>query len=106
MRGFDMGGMLRQAQKMQKEMARVQEDLKRRVVEGTAGGGAVTAQVTGGLELVSIRIDPQVLSPDEKDVLEEMVVAAVGAAMREARKMVQEEMGKLTGGLGLPPGLL
>ena len=102
MKGFDMGGMLRQAQKMQKEMARLQEDLKKRVVEGTAGGGMVTAQVTGGLELVSLKIDPQVLSPDEKDVLEEMIVAAVNAATQEAQKMAQQEMGKLTGGMNLP----
>ncbi len=106
MKGFDMGGMLRQAQKMQKEMARVQEDLKKRVVEGTAGGGMVTAQVTGGMELVALKIDPQVLSPGEKDVLEEMIVAAVNAAAKEAQKMLQQEMGKLTGGMGLPPGLV
>lgn len=102
MKGFDMGGMMRQAQKMQKEMARMQEELRKRVVEGTAGGGMVTAQVTGGMELVALKIDPQVLSPDEKDVLEEMIVAAVNAATKEAQKMVQQEMGKITGGAGLP----
>lgn len=102
MKGFDMGGMMRQAQKMQKEMARMQEELKKRVVEGTAGGGMVTAQVSGGMELLALKIDPQVLSPDEKDVLEEMIVAAVNAATKEAQKMVQQEMGKITGGAGLP----
>ncbi len=106
MKGFDMGGMLRQAQKMQKEMARVQEELKKRVVEGSAGGGMVTAQVTGGMELVALKIDPQVLTPSDKDVLEEMIVAAVNAATQEAQKMLQQEMGKLTGGMGLPPGLV
>lgn len=106
MKGFDMGGMLRQAQKMQKEMARVQEEVGKRVVEGTAGGGMVTAHVTGGMELVALKIDPQVLSSGEKDLLEEMIVAAVNAATKEAQKMLQQEMGKLTGGMGLPPGLV
>lgn len=80
----------------------MQEELKKRVVEGTAGGGMVTAQVSGGMELLALKIDPQVLSPDEKDVLEEMIVAAVNAATKEAQKMVQQEMGKITGGAGLP----
>ncbi len=102
MKGFDMGGMIRQAQKMQKEMARIQEELKKRVVEGSSGGGMVTAQVNGGMELVALKIDPQVLSPSEKEVLEEMIVAAVNAATTEAQKMVQQAMGKVTGGMNLP----
>lgn len=102
MKGLDLGGMMKQAQKMQKEIARVQEEVKTRVVEATSGGGAVVAQVSGGLELVSIKIDPKVLSPDEKEILEDMIVTAVSQATAEAQRMVQKEISKVTGGAGLP----
>ena len=102
MKGPDFGNLMSQANKMRKEMARVQEGLKNRVVDGTAGGGMVTAQVNGAMELVSLKIDPQVISPDEKEILEDLVVAAVNQATQEAQKMMQEEMGKLTGGMKIP----
>ena len=102
MKGPDFGNLMSQASKMRKEMARVQESLKTRVMDGTAGGGMVTAQVNGAMELVSIKIDPQVLAPDEKDVLEDLIVAAVNQATQEAQKMMQEEMGKITGGMKIP----
>ena len=102
MKGPDLSGLLGQAQKMKKEMARVQEELKTRVVEGAAGGGKVVAQVNGAMELVSLKIDPDVIDPGDREMLEDMVVAAVNTATQEAQKMVQQEMAKLTGGLRIP----
>ena len=102
MKGPDFGNLMSQANKMRKEMARVQESLKQRVVDGTAGGGMVTAQVNGALELVSIKVDPEVLKPDEKEMLEDLIVAAVNQATQEAQKMMQEEMGKITGRMKIP----
>ena len=98
----DMSGMLRQAQKMQKDMAKIQEDLKERVVEGSSGGGAVKAFVNGQQELLSLKIDPAAIDPKDPSMLEDLVVAAVNQALQEAQKMMQEEMGKITGGLRIP----
>jgi DNA-binding YbaB/EbfC family protein len=103
----DMGGLMRQAQKMQAELRRMQEDLKDRVVEGKAGGDAVVAFVNGAQELLQVKIKPEVLDPDEVEDLEDMVVAAVRSAMDEAKKMAEAETSRITGGLGggLPFGL-
>jgi len=98
----DFSSILKQAQKMQREVMALQEELKKRVVEGTAGGGMVTAYVNGGKELVKITLDPQVVDPDDVEMLEDLIVAAVSSAMEKAEAMVQEEMKKITGGLGLP----
>ncbi len=98
----DFSSILKQAQKMQREVMALQEELKKRVVEGTAGGGMVTAYVNGGKELVKITLDPQVVDPDDVEMLEDLIVAAVSSAMEKADAMVQEEMKKITGGLGLP----
>ena len=106
MKGFggmgDMSGMLRQAQKMQKDMARIQEELKERIVEGTAGGGMVKALVNGQQEVVSVKIDPSVIDPSDPSMLEDLVVAAVQNALKASREMMQAEMQKVTGGMGLP----
>lgn len=103
MKGFgDMGGMLRQAQKMQKEMARVQADLKERVVEGSAGGGAVKAFVNGQQELVSLKIDPAAVDPQDVSMLEDLVMAAVQNGLKASRELMAAEMQKVTGGMGLP----
>lgn len=98
----DFAGLLKQAQKMQKEMGRVQEELKQKVVEGTAGGGMVRAQVNGSMEVVSIKIDPQVINAEEPEMLEDLVLAAVRQGIEQAREMSKAELGKLTGGLSLP----
>jgi len=100
--GLDFGEMMKQAQKMQKDMARIQEDLKERIVEGVAGGGMVKAFVNGGQELVGIKIDPEAVDPDDAEMLEDMVVAAVNQGMTKAKELAQKEMGKITGGLGIP----
>ena len=102
-----MGKMMRQIQKMQEDMQRLQEELKQRTVEASAGGGAVRAVVTGGLELRQVKIDPAAVDPDDLEMLEDMIAAAVNEALRKAQEMVQEEMARITGGLNLPqiPGL-
>ena len=98
----DMGQLMKQAQDMQRRVAKVQADLKERIEEGSSGGGMVTAMVNGSQDVVSIRIDPEVVDPDDVDMLEDLVLAAIRQAMEKARKLASEEMGKATGGLGLP----
>ena len=100
-----MGDMLRQAQKMQQEMGRIQADLKERVVEGSAGGGAVKAFANGAQELVSIKIEPSAVDPQDPSMLEDLVLAAVQNALKASQELMAAEMKKVTGGLGLPPGL-
>lgn len=106
--GGGMGGMgdiLKQAQQMQKKMAKLQEDLKERVVEGTAGGNMVKALVNGKKELLKVEINPEVMDPDDVEMLEDLIIAAVNQAMKKAEEMSEEEMNKITGGLGGMPGL-
>ena len=98
----NMGDLMKSAQKMQKDMARIQEELKTRIVEGDAGGGMVRVQVNGGQEVVAVKIDPSVVDPDDVEMLEDLVIAAVREGMRKAHELSQREMGKLTGGLNLP----
>ena len=99
---FDLGGLLKQAQALQERLASAQDELAKRTVEGTAGGGMVTAVVNGRLEVVSIRIDPTLLEKPDHEMLQDLVVAAVNGGIRAAQRMMGEEMGKLTGGLKLP----
>lgn len=101
----NMNNMIKQAQKMQKDMMKVQEELELRHVEASAGGGAVTVVVTGKKELVSIKIKPEVVDPEDVEMLQDLILAAVNEAIRMAEEMVSGEMGKLTGGLGLPGGM-
>lgn len=104
---FNMQKMLKQVQKMQEEMGRVQEALANERVEGTAGGGMVKAIVTGHGDLVSISIDPSVVDPQDVSMLEDLVVAATGEALRKAKESAAERMKAVTGGLNMPglPGL-
>jgi hypothetical protein len=103
---FDLGGLLKQAQALQERLASAQEDLAKRTVEGTAGGGMVTATVNGRLEVMSVRIDPTLLVEPDGEMLQDLVVAAVNAAIHAAQRMMGEEMGKLGGGLGIKlPGM-
>jgi hypothetical protein len=103
---FDLGGLLKQAQALQERLASAQEDLAKRVVEGTAGGGMVTVTVNGRLEVMSVRIDPTLLVEPDGEMLQDLVVAAVNAAIHAAQRMMGEEMGKLGGGLGIKlPGM-
>jgi len=104
MKGFggNMGGMMKQAQEFQKKMAQVQEDLRTRVVEGAAGGGMVKAQVNGKLELVAIKIDPEVVNPEDTDMLQDLIIAAVAQGTKKAQELAEQEMAKVTGGLSIP----
>ena len=101
-----MGGMFKdmqkQAQNMQKRMSDLQEELKQRVYEGTAGGGMVTAHVNGQRELLAVKISREVVDPDDVEMLEDLVTAAVSAALKKAADAHAEEMGKITGGVGIP----
>ncbi|MFW5798037.1 MAG: YbaB/EbfC family nucleoid-associated protein [Planctomycetota bacterium] len=98
----NMGGLMKQAQKMQQEMARIQDDLAERIVEGSAGGGMVKAMVNGKQELVAIKIDPETVDPEDVEMLEDLVTAAVSAGMKKAKELAEKEMSKVTGGLNLP----
>ena len=96
----DMGGLVRQAQKMQADLKRLQAELKERIVEGKAGGDAVVAYANGNQEVVQIRVQPSVVDPDEVEDLEDLVLTAVRAALEAAKKMADEETARVTGGLG------
>lgn len=105
--GFgNMGKMMKQMQKLQAQMAKLQEELAQRTVEASAGGGVVTVTVNGENQVVGVKIDPDAVDPDDVEILEDLVMAATNEALRRAQAMVAEEMGKLTGGLKLPPGLI
>lgn len=95
----DMRQILQQAQKMQEELARAQEELSNRRFEGSAGGGLVKAVVTGGSELVELTIDPEVVDPEDVGMLEDLVIAAVRQAIESAVQAAGDEIGGLTGGL-------
>jgi DNA-binding YbaB/EbfC family protein len=98
----DLGGLLRQAQKMQRQVQELQEELAKRHFEGAAGGGAVRAIVTGSRELVGIKIQPEVVDPADVGMLEDLVAVAVREALRRAEEESAAAMKKVTGGLGLP----
>jgi DNA-binding YbaB/EbfC family protein len=103
-----MGNLLKQAQQFQTKIAKLQEELEDRTVETSAGGGMVTVVVNGRQELVSITIEPEVINSDDKEMLQDLILAAINDGLSKAKEMVNEEMGKLTKGLNLPniPGLL
>ena len=97
-----MGDLVRQAQRMQSKMAEVQASLKERVVEGTAGGGMVTVLVNGQQEPVAVKIDPEVIDPDDPALLEDLILAAARQALQKAKELANEEMSKVTGGMNMP----
>jgi DNA-binding YbaB/EbfC family protein len=98
--GFDMGQILQQAQQMQQKLVEAQEELANTEVTGSAGGGLVTATVTGGMELKGLVIDPKVVDPDDTETLADLVVAAVRDASANAQKLTEQKLGPLAGGLG------
>jgi DNA-binding YbaB/EbfC family protein len=98
----DMQGILRQAQQMQERLARLQEELAGKTVEASAGGGMVTVVVNGRQEVVSVRIEKEVVSPEDVELLQDLVAGAVNEAISRSRKMMAEEMAKVTGGMNLP----
>jgi hypothetical protein len=105
-KGFDLGGLFKQAQELQGRLAAAQQAIGERIVDGSAGGGMVTVRVSGKLELQSVHIDATLLESPDRDMLQDLLVAAVNDGIRRAQALVAEEMGKVTGGLGLKlPGL-
>lgn len=102
MGGGNMNNMMKQVQKMQQDMARLQGELEEREVEATAGGGAVKVVVTGKKNVLSVKIDPEVIDEDDVEMLEDLILAAVNEALVKAEDMVNTEMGKITGGMNIP----
>ena len=98
MKGF--GNLVKEAQKLQAQLESLKQEVAKRKVEATAGGGMVTVEANGSQEILSIKIDREVIAPDDPQMLEDLVLAAVNEALRKAREMVASEMSKLAGGLG------
>ena len=101
----DITGMLKKAQALQAKMNEVQAELKTREVVGSSGQGKVKVTMNGNQDVIKITIDPEVVKPDEADLLEDLVLAAFNDARGKVTHLVEEEMGKLSGGMGLPKGL-
>ncbi|MCX5895274.1 MAG: YbaB/EbfC family nucleoid-associated protein [Proteobacteria bacterium] len=99
---MNIGQIMKQAQKVQEQLEQVQEELARKTVESTAGGGMVHVTANGKQEIVSIKISPEVVDPNDIPMLEDLVAAAVNEALRSSRELMQEEMKKITGGLRIP----
>ncbi len=98
----NLGNLMKQAQQMQEKLLKMQEELATRTIEASAGGGMVTVTVNGKSEVMSIKIEKEVVDPEDVDMLEDLVSAAVNEALRKAQEMMQEEMSKVTGGLKIP----
>lgn len=98
----DLGSIMKQAQKIQAQIAKVQEELAQKTIEASAGGGMVTVFVSGKQEVVSIKIEPEVVDAKDMEMLQDLVVAAINEALRKSQEMVSEEMRKITGGLNIP----
>lgn len=97
-----LGNIMKQAQLMQQKMERMQQELASRKVEASAGGGMVTAVVNGRQQLVDLKIEAGVVDPEDVEMLQDLVMAAVNEALKKSQDMVQEEMSKVTGGLNIP----
>ena len=100
--GGNMNNMMKQMQKMQKKMEEMQAELEAKEIKASSGGGAVTVTVTGKKEVVSIEIDESVVDPEDIEMLQDLVMAAVNEALRQAEEMMSKEMSKLTGGMNIP----
>jgi DNA-binding YbaB/EbfC family protein len=101
----NMNQMMRQVQQMQADMAKAQEELKNEVVEASAGGGTVTVKITGALELREVRIDPAAVDPEDVELLQDLVLAAVNEAIRSSQELAEKRLGGAMGGLGGLEGL-
>jgi DNA-binding YbaB/EbfC family protein len=99
-KGF--GNLMKEAQRLQQQMAELQEQVAQKKVEATAGGGMVTVEANGRQEITAIKIDPEVVNRDDVQMLEDLILAASNEALRKSRELVQQELGKLTGGLKIP----
>lgn len=103
--GANMQKMMKQMQQMQTKMAKLQEELAQTPVEATAGGGVVKVTVNGANQVLAIEINPEVLDPEDPEMVQDLVMAAVNEALRNAQEMSEKEMGKLTNGMKLPGGM-
>ena len=101
-KGGGMGQMMKQAQKMQAKIMKIQEEMAERTVEASAGGGMVTVSANGKQEVLAVRIEPEVVDPEDVDMLQDLITAAVNEALKKSQEMVAEEMAKVTGGLQIP----
>ncbi|ORT99092.1 hypothetical protein D081_2166 [Anaerovibrio sp. JC8] len=101
----NMNGMMKKVQKLQKQMAEMQEQLKQKTIDVTAGGGAVKVTMNGEKVVKGIVIDPAAVDPEDVEMLQDLLAAAFNEASKKVDDMMASEMGKLTGGLGLPPGM-
>ena len=101
----NMAGMMKKVQKLQADMAKLQEELKKRTLEVTAGGGAVKIVISGEKEIQSLKISPEAVDPEDTEMLEDLLIAAFNEAVKNVDEMTTSEMGKLTGGMNLPKGM-
>ena len=97
-----MGNMFKQAQQLQSKMMKIQEEMGEKTVEATVGGGMISAMVNGKQQLLSLKIQPEAVNPDDVEMLEDMILAAVNKAMEDSQEMVKQAMSSLTGGLNIP----
>ena len=97
-----IGNIMKQAQQMQRRMAELQDELEKKHVEASAGGGMVTAVVSGKQQLIELKIDPTAVDPDDVEMLQDLVTAGVNEAIKKSQQMAQEEMGQITGGMNIP----
>lgn len=100
--GASLSKMMKEAKKVQEKIAKLQEELEARVVEASAGGGAVQVKVNGKQQLLEIKINPEAIDPDDIEMLEDMILAAVNEGLKAAQEMVSSEMAKITGGFNIP----
>lgn len=100
--GGNMNNILKQAQKLQKQIEDLREEIEKRTVEASSGGGAVTAVVTGKKEIVDIKINKEVVDPDDVEMLQDLIIAALNEALSKAGEMMEQEMAKVTGGFNVP----
>ena len=98
----NMGNIMNQAKKIQERLASVQEEMALKTIDGSAGGGMVTVTANGRQEIVSLKIEPEVVNPEDIEMLQDLVQAAVNDALRKSQEMVQQEMSKITGGMKIP----
>ena len=104
--GGNMKNLMKQASKMKEQMAKVQDEVGEREVEASSGGGMVTVTAKAKGEVISIKIEPDVINESDQDMLQDLIVAAINEALKQGQKLMNDEVSKLAGGLGLPPDLL
>ena len=102
----NMAGMMKKVQKLQADMAKLQEELKKKTVDVSAGGGAVKIVMNGEKQVESLHIDPAAVDPEDVEMLQDLILTAVNESVKKIDDMMASEMGKLTGGLNLPPGMM